>query len=382
MYKSKLFVLSLVLVMLLSACASATTGAGTSGTATAVLPTQAETTAPTQAATTVPTQVPTTAATQAPTTAPTQAATLLPTQAATPSISQTPVIPSTGGIDWTQHGFSTVLATQQITSGQAITVTAGPYSLQVPANAFTQTVTVEVLQGNPADFQTNAPSGETPVLAFALSVTDAQGAFIPKFNHPITLTVMSSSITADSKYYNIAPDGTYADNPTGLQVQAGQLTHPIGADSVAWVITAPSASSAATPTPAAQGGYSLQVSNNPSLGNILVNDQGMTLYTFKKDTAGVSNCNGGCATLWPPLTVANGATPTAAPGITGKLGVITRSDGSQQVTYNGMPLYTYAGDKKAGDTTGQGFGNLWYVVPANPSSSSGSGSTSGGNGGY
>lgn len=184
-------------------------------------------------------------------------------------------------------------------------------------------------------------------------------------------------------YYNISPDGSYADNPSGLKVQAGQLTHPIAADSVAWVITAPSAST----TPASTGGYSLQISNNPNLGKILVNAQGMTLYTLKKDTPGVSNCNGACASLWPPLTVANGVTPTAAPGVTGKLGVITRSDGSQQVTYNGMPLYTFTGDKRAGDTTGQGYLKVWYVVPASSTSSSGSGnsggsSSTGGNGGY
>ena len=273
MYKSKLFVISLVLVMLLSACASATTGS-TSGTATAVVPTQAATIAPTQVPTTVATQVATTAPTQAPTTAPTQAATASP--------SQTPVLPSTGGIDWTQYGFTTQLASQQITPGTATTVTAGPYSLQVPADAFTQTVTLEVLQGNPSDFQANAPTGETAVLAFALSATTAQGGFVAKFNSPITLTVTDSTITAGSKYYNISPGGAYAPNPTGLQVQAGKLTHPIGADSVAWVITSPSSSSGATPTPASQGGYSLQVSNNPSLGNILVSNQGMTLYTFKR----------------------------------------------------------------------------------------------------
>ena len=356
MVKSRLFIVSLFMALLLSACAGATSTSG-SGMGYGI----SSTPAPTKAAST--------SSTQAPSTAPTQKA----------------VIPSTGGIDWTQHGFGTLLDTQQITPGTASTVTAGPYTLQVPANAFTETVTLKVLQGNPADFQAKAPTGETPVLAFALSVTNTQGTFVTKFNSPITLTAKSSAITADSKYYNISPDGSYADNPSGLKVQAGQLTHPIAADSVAWVITAPST----TPTPSTMGGYgySIGISNNPKLGAILVNGQGMTLYTFKKDTAGASNCNGACASLWPPLTVANGVTPTAAPGVTGKLGVITRPDGSQQVTYNGMPLYTFTGDKKAGDATGQGYLNVWYVVPASPSSSSGSGtsggsSSTGGNGGY
>ncbi len=97
-----------------------------------------------------------------------------------------------------------------------------------------------------------------------------------------------------------------------------------------------------------------------SLGTILVDSQGMTLYTFRNDKPGVSNCEGACATLWPPLTVTG--TPTASQGINGTLGTITRSDGSSQVTYNGLPLYTYSPDTSPGDTLGQGYKNLWYVV--------------------
>ena len=296
MVKSKLFIFSVLFAVLLSACAGSSASSGT-GYGKPYSPAQ--------------TQAPASGAAQAPGTAPTQTA----------------VIPSTGGIDWTHHGFTTLMATKQITPGTATTVIAGPIIFQVPANAFTQPVTLKVLQGNPSDFQSKAPSGETAVLAFALSVTNAQGAFVAKFNNPITLTVKSDSITADSKYYNISPDGSFAPNPTGMKVQGGQLSHPIAADSVAWVITTPSTQP--THPPIGGSGYLVETSDNPTLGTILVNGQGMTLYTFKKDTGGVSSCNGGCASLWPPLTVAKGATPTAAQGITGKLGVITRSDGSQ-----------------------------------------------------
>jgi predicted lipoprotein with Yx(FWY)xxD motif len=97
-----------------------------------------------------------------------------------------------------------------------------------------------------------------------------------------------------------------------------------------------------------------------SLGTILVDSNGMTLYEFKKDTPGVSNCEGACASLWPPLTVT--VTPTETSDIPGMLATITRSDGSKQVTYEGMPLYTFASDKAPGDTSGQGYNNLWYVV--------------------
>jgi D-xylose transport system substrate-binding protein len=125
----------------------------------------------------------------------------------------------------------------------------------------------------------------------------------------------------------------------------------------------PTEAPTAMPTTAAAAvGPTVQTAQNATLGEILVNDQGMTLYTFKNDTPGVSNCTDACAQLWPPLTVPAGEQPTLASGVPGSLGTITRSDGSTQVTYNDMPLYTFAQDTQPGDTQGQGFRNLWYVV--------------------
>jgi predicted lipoprotein with Yx(FWY)xxD motif len=98
-----------------------------------------------------------------------------------------------------------------------------------------------------------------------------------------------------------------------------------------------------------------------TLGTYLVNAAGMTLYHFTPDTAGMSNCNGACATAWPPLTIASTTAPTAASGVMGTLGTIARSDGSMQVTYNGSPLYTFGGDKAPGDTNGQGLMGKWFV---------------------
>jgi predicted lipoprotein with Yx(FWY)xxD motif len=89
--------------------------------------------------------------------------------------------------------------------------------------------------------------------------------------------------------------------------------------------------------------------------NILVDGaSGMTLYVFASDVAnsGKSACNSGCATTWPPLTVASGITPSASAGASGKLGTITRDDGTTQVTYNGLPLHHYSGDSAPGDTNG------------------------------
>lgn len=104
----------------------------------------------------------------------------------------------------------------------------------------------------------------------------------------------------------------------------------------------------------------VSVVTDAKLGPILVGPNGMTLYLYTKDTANVSNCSGGCAAAWPPLTVTGSA--TAGTGVSGTLGTIKRADGSMQVTYNGWPLYYYAADTKAGDTTGQGVGSVWYVL--------------------
>ena len=100
---------------------------------------------------------------------------------------------------------------------------------------------------------------------------------------------------------------------------------------------------------------------DPVLGDILMN-QGFTLYYFKNDEQGKSNCNDGCATAWPPLLVGDGGTPKLDDGLPGKLGTITRDDGTTQVTYNDLPLYFYAPDKFFGDTKGQGFNDVWFVL--------------------
>jgi predicted lipoprotein with Yx(FWY)xxD motif len=87
------------------------------------------------------------------------------------------------------------------------------------------------------------------------------------------------------------------------------------------------------------------------------------VYTFTKDTkdSGKSACTGGCLVKWPAVTVAAGGSPTAGAGITGTLATITREDnGALQVTYNGLPLYFFEGDLKAGD--GNGVYPNWEAV--------------------
>jgi predicted lipoprotein with Yx(FWY)xxD motif len=129
---------------------------------------------------------------------------------------------------------------------------------------------------------------------------------------------------------------------------------------------------------------------NGSLGKMLVDSQGRTLYLFQKDSGGKSACFGACATAWPPLSASG--KPTVGSGLNASLiGTTPRSDGKPQVTYNGHPLYTFVMDQSPGDVNGQGvnaFGASWFTVnPAGDqvttqaSSSSGSTSSSGG-GGY
>jgi predicted lipoprotein with Yx(FWY)xxD motif len=103
-------------------------------------------------------------------------------------------------------------------------------------------------------------------------------------------------------------------------------------------------------------------SNTADLGDFLVTADGRTLYTFTKDTEGVSNCDADCAKNWPPFTVGEKVKLVNGTDVTGELGTIAREDGSLQVTYNGMPLYLFKDDHVPGDTTGQAVGDVWYVA--------------------
>jgi predicted lipoprotein with Yx(FWY)xxD motif len=115
------------------------------------------------------------------------------------------------------------------------------------------------------------------------------------------------------------------------------------------------------PTPVANGdAISAQAT---SLGNILVDGRGRTVYAFANDKTDVSACDGACAADWPPVPAPSPL--PGAPGVTGALGTTTRSDGTRQLTVAGHPLYTFSGDSAAGQTKGQGItlnGGLWTVV--------------------
>jgi predicted lipoprotein with Yx(FWY)xxD motif len=111
------------------------------------------------------------------------------------------------------------------------------------------------------------------------------------------------------------------------------------------------------------GTVSLRKTN---LGQILVSSKGHTLYMFAKDKNGKSSCSGSCAKFWPPYL--QHGTATAGSGVKASLlGTTRRSNGSLQITYNKHPLYSFALDKRAGQTNGEGnvaFGGKWYAVSA------------------
>ena len=121
--------------------------------------------------------------------------------------------------------------------------------------------------------------------------------------------------------------------------------------------TTPSPGLTEPATPAA----TITISEHPSLGTILADGGGRTLYLFTGDERSQSNCAGSCADAWPPLLGARDA--SAGEGVmVDALGSITRDDGSDQVTYNGWPLYYFAGDETRGDAEGQNSGGVWFVV--------------------
>jgi len=114
-------------------------------------------------------------------------------------------------------------------------------------------------------------------------------------------------------------------------------------------------------SPAASSSGSTLMSTTISGTQVLTNSAGFTLYWFVPDTSTTSRCTGSCATYWPPVK----GPATAGSGVTGMLGTITRPDGTTQATYDGHPLYTYAGDSGPGQNKGNGLnlsGGVWHEV--------------------
>lgn len=169
--------------------------------------------------------------------------------------------------------------------------------------------------------------------------------------------------------------------PAGLAAVA-LVTAACGSTSTGGSSSTPGSSAPASSAAANSSGTALRTATIGGV-KVLTNAKGFTLYWFVPDTSTKSNCNGGCAAVWPPVK----GPATAGSGVTGKFGTIKRADGSTQATYNGHPLYTYVADTSPGQAKGNGInasGGVWHEMTvsgaaAPATSSSGS---SGGGGGY
>jgi predicted lipoprotein with Yx(FWY)xxD motif len=134
--------------------------------------------------------------------------------------------------------------------------------------------------------------------------------------------------------------------------------------------SSPAAASASTLSTMKVGGATL-----------LTNSKGFTLYWFVPDTSTASHCNGTCAHYWPPVP----GPASAGSGVTGTLGVITRSSGAKQATWNGHPLYTYIADTAPGTAKGNGTnlsGGIWHDIVLSGAAAPAQSSSSSGGGGY
>ena len=113
---------------------------------------------------------------------------------------------------------------------------------------------------------------------------------------------------------------------------------------------------------------------NAKLGKkVLATAAGLTLYRNTQEKSGHIKCTGGCASVWPPLTLPAGATrATAGAGVMqASLGKVKRPDGRWQVTYKGKPLYRYSADRRTGQANGQGIGGIWFAVGTSATVSTG-----------
>jgi predicted lipoprotein with Yx(FWY)xxD motif len=127
----------------------------------------------------------------------------------------------------------------------------------------------------------------------------------------------------------------------------------------------------------------VSVSTVDGVGEVLVDAQGAALYAADEEAGGMVVCTESCAEIWDPLTVSGGDNPTAGNGLSGQLGVLERPEGTQQVTFDGRPLYRFVLDPDPGTVTGNGFADTfdgraftWHVATPTGVSSSSTNSTS------
>jgi predicted lipoprotein with Yx(FWY)xxD motif len=147
------------------------------------------------------------------------------------------------------------------------------------------------------------------------------------------------------------------------RIPTAPRTRALGSLALAGVL-ALAATAVAPVASLAQDGEPIAVSTaTDDLGTYLVGPEGLTLYYFTRDvTPGQSVCVDGCLEAWPPLLVGEGQQLTAGDDVSGTLATFARDDGTMQAAYRGRPLYYWQGDTEAGQTTGHGVNDIWWVA--------------------
>lgn len=159
--------------------------------------------------------------------------------AAAQTIQSTPAVPA----GFTAYGFPKVMATVKFNPGVAATVTSGQLSVQIPADAFTEPVTFELLQGTPSYWQSYAPKGQTVVSDFAFRVLNSSGALVVNFNKPVLFALTDPEVSATTVYENATATKPpqVVPNPVPSEIQGHVLKHSVSAAAVGWVVANPAA---------------------------------------------------------------------------------------------------------------------------------------------
>ena len=177
---------------------------------------------------------------------------------------------------------------------------------------------------------------------------------------PLALVSLAACGSDDDDASDTAAPGTTAATATVAPTTAAAGTTAASGGASATTVAGTDAGAGGGTMADAAASISLA---DTSLGKVLVDGNGMTLYLFTKDTEEASACEGECLVTWPPLSADE--VPTAGEGIdAAELSLKTGGDGKQQVAYHGHLLYLFAPDEKPGDVTGQGVGDVWFAVDA------------------
>jgi predicted lipoprotein with Yx(FWY)xxD motif len=151
--------------------------------------------------------------------------------------------------------------------------------------------------------------------------------------------------------------------PTEIVEPTDMATDFPTATEAATATEVPTATEAATAVIPVTGDGMLNVMEDTSGALFVVNESGKAVYINNNDTSDTSSCYDACAQEWPPVLSVNGDTSAVGAGVdAAKVGTLTRTDGSVQLTYNGWPLYTYASDTQSGDMLGQGMDGSWFLL--------------------